>query len=40
MRLNYDVAERQGGLKEEDVDKDPLKQFDRSQNPHKTILAC
>lgn len=29
MRLNYDVAERQGGLLEEHVDKDPLKQFDR-----------
>ena len=35
MRLNYDVAERQGGLLEEHVDKDPLKQFDRY-----TTLAC
>ena len=30
MRMNYDIAERQGGLLEEHVDKDPLKQFDRS----------
>lgn len=29
MRMNYDLAERGGGLLEEDIDKDPLKQFDR-----------
>ena len=29
MRMNYDIAERQGGLLEEHVNRDPLKQFDR-----------
>ena len=36
MRLNYDV----GGLQEEDVDEDPMKQFDRSAVVQKGGVLC
>ena len=39
MRMNYDIAERQGGLLEEHVDKDPLKQFDRSATQFHALLC-
>lgn len=39
MRMNYDIAERQGGLLEEHVDKDPLKQFDRSATQLDALLG-
>ena len=46
MRMNYGLAERTGGLLEQDVDSDPLKQFDKWVLEHQhfllldTILVC
>ena len=40
MRMNYGLAERTGGLLEQDVDSDPLKQFDKwvLENQHFLLL--
>ena len=43
MRMNYGLAERTGGLLEQDIDSDPLKQFDKWVLEHQlfdTVLVC